>query len=271
MSRRNIEERISAGYRQKVGKAHVSRQDLVLADHEMIDKHNTTAKILVAYNPLHGEPSKMEIERFVWGNFDQKVTPVMETARIHTKRACIELVVEAMRSTQAFDTSKKMAPVIAGKKYVDSQNTVWEVRSSEDGTKYLVRKSDENIDEILNDRRKFVNAGATLPSFRGISKDAGYVNAQEGDTVEFYQGTQPLVGKVTSIGKDNTVKVSVGASSMTIPRQSILRVIEHSPSYKKQKMQGLYDYFEKFLGPELAKKLTDPGDNAAEGKNPTNR
>lgn len=271
MSHRNVGARISAKYQQKLGKSHLNRLDLTLADHKMLDKDNTTARILVAYNPLHGEPSKSDIQRFVWSTFEAKVNPILTTARIHTSKNVVDLVVEPVRRTLAYAESKKMASVIPGKKYVDSDKGIWEVRSSEDGqTKFLVRKSEDNIDELLAERRKYVNAGAHLPTFRSLEKSAGYVNAQEGDTVEFYQGTTPMQGKVVSLGKDNKVKVSTGKVTLEIPRQAIMRVIEHSAAFKANKMKMLYEYFEKIMGPEMAKKLTQNGDNAAEGTGFTN-
>jgi hypothetical protein len=271
MSRRNIENRISANYRQKLGMATQKRLDLTLVDHELVNKEGSAAKILIAFDGLLGRPSKDDIHRFVWASFDQKLMPIMDSARIHEGHAAIEMVVEAMRQHQAMEASKAMAPIVPGKKFVDTKSVVWETRAAEDGTKYLVRKSDENIDEILSERRKYVNAGATHVSFRKLQKSAGYANAQEGDTVEFYQGTTPMQGKLVSIGKDQICTISTGKVTVKIPRQAILRVIQHSSSYTNNKMKDLKNFYTQYLGPELAQKLTDPGDNSAEGSGSTNK
>lgn len=271
MSRRMIEERISSKYRQKLGKVVQNRLDLTLADYEMLDKDKTSARILIAYNSMHGEPKKSDVERFVWSQFDQKLSPMMETAKVYPKQNVVDVVVEATTEHKTFDNKAKMAAIVPNKRYVDREGVVWTVNATEDGTKFLVRKSEENIEEILTERRKYVNAAASLPSLRKLHKEAGYVNAQEGDLVEFYQGTQLMKGKISSIGKDGKVKVNVSGTTITIARPAILRVLEHSAAYKREKMNMLKNYFEKYLGPELASKLVGPGDNAAEGENPTNR
>lgn len=252
-----IANKIGAKYRQKLGMTHVPRLDLAFTDHEIIDKDAGTARILVAFNPLHGEPTSEMVERFIWSTFEQKVMPKMNTARIYDKDHAVEVLVERSAPTIPFEEVKKrkMAVLIPGKTYVDKE-AIWEVRATEDGTKYLVRKSDDNLDEILEERRKYTHASMRTARFSKLHT-AGYATTQVGDTVEFYQGTKSMQGKVQALNKDNTVDISAGGTSFKVQRNAIARIVQHSEAYLNERKRMQYDFYAKYLGPELAEKLTN--------------
>jgi preprotein translocase subunit YajC len=252
-----IQNKIAAKYQRKLGKANVSRADLAFVDHEIVDAH--TARVLIAYSPLRGEPTSDVIEKFVWATFEQAVIPRMDTARIFDKNHCVEVLVEKMSETIPFDETKKrkMASVIPNKTYSD-KGTIWEVRATEDGTKYLVKRTEDNLDEILAERRKFANAVQRTARFSQL-KSGSYSTVQVGDTVEFYSGTKLLQGKVSTMGKDNSVEVTSGGTTFKIQRQAISRVVQHSEAYLRERARMQKEFYQKFLGPELAEKLTSLG------------
>lgn len=254
-----IGNRIADKYQRKIGKTLVSRHDLAFTDHEIVDKASGTARLLIAFSPLRGEPTAEEVEKFIWAEFEQQVMPKMDTARIYDRDHVIEVLVERMTATMPITEAKnrKMAVLIPGKTYVDSQKAIWEVRAAEDGTKYLVRKSDDNLDEILEERRRYTNASRSA-RFAKLHT-AGYATAQVGDTVEFYSGTKLLQGKILSLGKDNSAQISAGGTSFKVSRHAITRVVQHAESYLAERKRMQLDFYQKFLGPELADKIVNLG------------
>lgn len=252
-------QRISAKFQQKLGKLSAQRPDLKFCDHT--DMGNGVARVLLAWDVLRGEPTVRDVEGFIWTTFGGKMAPKMGTARIHGKEKCIEMLVEALRDTLPMDAAvqRKMAVLIPGKTYVDKDRTTWEVRQAEDGTPYLVRKSEEDIDSILMERRKHAAASASLPKFRKLAKTAGYATAQPGDTVEFYHGTDRLQGQLKTVSKDNKATVSAGGTTFTIDRQAITRVVQHSEAYLNERKNRMNEYYRNVLGPELADKLLNLG------------
>ena len=261
MSREINIARASERYRQRVGNAHIGRQDLILCDRAMLGEERQRARVLVAYNALNGEPTAEQIKAFVWASFDGKVAPLIDTARLHPTDHCVDLMVELLRPTAALDETKKMTQIIKGAAYADNEGKVWDVRTAEDGTKYLARRSDDDLDAILAERVKYLNRTATMPQLHSL-KAAGYATASPGDTVEFYRGTSLAQGKITALNNDNTVSVSADGALLKIPRESIIRVVQHSEAFEREKRQNLKGYFSKYLGDEMAQRLVDLPENA---------
>jgi|MudIll2142460700_1097286.scaffolds.fasta_scaffold00049_6 ribosomal protein L27 len=255
MSREQEAARAAQRYRERIGAAHIGRQDLVMCDKVALGE-GQQARILVAYNALNGEPTAEQIKSFVWASFGGKVAPLIDTARLHKHDQCVDMLVELLRPTAALDESKKMTQVIKDASFVDPEGKIWDVRTADDGTKYLARRSDDDLDAILAERMKFLNRTATLPKLHTL-KEAGYATASPGDTVEFYRGTALARGKITAMGNDNTVTVDVGGTVVKIPRESIHRVVQHSEVFEREKRQSLQSYFSKYLGDELASKLVN--------------
>lgn len=256
MSRENSAARAAERYRQRIGNGHIGRQDLVLCDKLLLGDDQQRARILVAYNALNGEPTAEQIKGFVWASFEGKVAPVIDTARLHKADQCVDLMVELLRPTAALDETKKMTQILKDAAYADSEGKVWDVRTADDGTKYLARRSDDDLDGILAERLKYLNRTATFPKLHTL-KEAGYATASPGDTVEFYRGTALTQGKVTALNNDNTVTVSADGASLKIPREAIHRVVQHSEAFEREKRQNLKGYFSKYLGEELADKLVN--------------
>lgn len=255
MSREISAARASEKYRQRIGNSHIGRQDLVMCDKALLGE-DQRARILVAYNALNGEPTAEQIKAFVWASFDGKVAPLIHTARLHQHDQCVDLLVELLRPTAALDETQKMTQIIKGAAYADAEGKVWDVRTADDGTKYIARRSDEDLDAILAERLRYLNRTATLPKLHSL-KQAGYATASPGDTVEFYRGTTLTQGKVTTLNADNTVTVNADGASLKIPREAIHRVVQHSEAFEREKRQNLKGYFSKYLGDELADKLVN--------------
>lgn len=254
-----IANRIASKYQMRMGKTSVARQDLNFTDYKVVDKRAGTARLLINFSNLRGDPTSEDVERFVWATFGQKLMPKMNTARIYDKQHAVEVLVERTRETAPLDEVKKrkMAAVVPGKSYSE-KGQIWEVRTAEDGTKFLVRKIEDDLEEILAERSKWVNRAAGVARFATL-KTGGYATVQVGDVVEFYSGTKLLQGKVNSIGKDNKVSITAGGTTFQIQKEAISRVVQHSEAYLNERKRMQKDFYTKFLGPELAQKLVDLG------------
>jgi len=111
---------------------------------------------------------------------------------------------------------------------------------------------DENIAEIVQARME--RASRKHATFTQVRQAAPMLAT--GDTVRFYDGTMPMVGKVSSISGDK-VSISAGGKSYAVTKESVFNVVERASAAVSDDQSNLEDYFARAFGnSEYASKLT---------------
>jgi hypothetical protein len=201
-----------------------SRQDLRLADYEV--KSGDTARLLLQYDRINGQPSLSDVDSHVFSVYGGKLCPVLGSVRTYPDRDALEVTVEQIAERRAADGLSSYVRV-AGNVYTDpeTQEQVWELRKTDAGQQYLVRKAEESIEQILQERNRLLGRGLGVTRFAELaaSRTAGWVQAMEGDVVEFTADGQQLVGVVKTID-DKMATIGVGPKDYTIARQLIGRI-----------------------------------------------
>tara|TARA_R100001079_G_scaffold111018_1_gene88944 strand:- start:3834 stop:4571 length:738 start_codon:yes stop_codon:yes gene_type:complete len=222
---------------------------MYLADVQPIDA--TQCKILVGYDShVAGEPRLSQIERFVESRWNNAVVAQATTARNHDGAEAVSILVTANVPTRNVADATVMRRITAGT-YMDNQTGhVWVV--ADNGTnKYLMRRPEKPIEEIVGAPERVSRKQARFEDLRTASAMVG-----EGDTVRFWDGSMPMVGKVTSSAADS-LSVSANGRSYKISPEAVFNVVERSESRLSGEQSTLEDYYARAFGSEdFARKFT---------------
>jgi hypothetical protein len=149
---------------------------------------------------------------------------------------------------------------ITGNAYMDdSTASIWQVY--DDGTqKFLIRRADKGIEEVVGSPERISRKQAR---FDEIKTAAAMLTI--GDTVRFWDGTLPVIGKVTSLSTDD-VGISVNGKSHKVPREAVFNIVERSEGQLSSEKGTLRDYYARAFGnQEFADRLTSKLNQQAEG------
>jgi len=226
------------------------RSDMQIVDMREIDP--LKCNVLVAFERHMGEPPTLsQLERFVATTFHRKVVAQTQTAQLHEADSAISVCLTMNVDTRPVTDATVMRRMTASSYFDDTTGHIWQV--VDNGVqKHLIRRTDENIADIVSSRME-----------RGSRKSASFARVRQaapmlsdGDTVRFYDGTMPMVGKVTSI-RDTEVTISANSRSYTVPKESVFNVVERSPSAVGDDKSLLEDYWSRAVGnPDWARKFT---------------
>lgn len=227
------------------------RSDMQIVDIRPID--SMKANVLIAYETQVGTPPTLsQLERFVSATFDKRIIAHTETAQIHEADSAISVCLSLNLDTRPVTDATVMRRVATNGYFDEATGHVWQV--VDNGTqKHLIRRTDDNIAEIIQARME--RKSRKSATFAQVRQAAPMLS--EGDTVRFFDGVLPVVGKITSISDDN-VSVSANGKSFSVARESVFNVVERAPSAVSGDKSTLEDYFSRAYGnPEYARKLVN--------------
>jgi len=235
----SIKDRLYSRLEEKMGEKLGYRGDLYMADHATINKN--TAKLLLGYNTTLGQPVISDISKFIVNNFEGRVSPRLETARIHTKEGAISLVISKVRPTRPIEDKSKMV-AIAATLFLDQKlGDKWEVAKNGDKI-YLARIDSDNIGDIVAQRMQAMHIKASTLTFAELG--SGVANVSQGDTVRYFKNNTPFEGKVISVGPEKVTIKTNGTASAVDPA-AIYEVVKVGPAGKKGASEILREYYSK--------------------------
>lgn len=226
------------------------RSDMQIVDIREIDA--LKCNVLVAFERHVGEtPTLSQLERFVAATFHNKVVAQTQTAKVHEADCAISVCLTMNTDTRPVTDATVMRRIAGNGYFDDSTGHIWQV--VDNGTqKHLIRRTDENIADIVQARIE--RASRKHATFARVRQAAPLL--ADGDTVRFYDGTMPLVGKITSL-RDSDVTVSANGKSFSVPRESVFNVVERSTSAVSSDKSLMEDYWARAVGnPDFARQLT---------------
>ncbi len=227
------------------------RTDIAIDDIKVHSPH--AASLLLSYNPAIGEINGEQLAAYFHKTFENKVAPVLATARQHKGVPAISIVAEIVATKRPIEDSKKMLS-IASAQFIDTKmDETYEVKEIR-GKKFLSKVMSDNISDIVAERTKRMAVTASAP-IRFEQVEAGVALIDKGDKIRyFYLGTVKL-GEVTSVGKKISVKSSDGETN-TIAKEAVLEMIAKSPeAIKKSKASDLAFYTKMYGDEDFAKQL----------------
>jgi len=226
------------------------RSDMQIVDMREIDA--LKCNVLVAYETHVGTPPTLgQLERFVAATFSGKVIAQTQTAQLHESDGAISVCLTMNCDTRPVTDATVMRRVAVNGYFDESTGHVWQV--VDNGTaKHLIRRTDENISDIVQARME--RASRKHATFARVRQAAPMVTS--GDTVRFYDGTVPMIGKITSLSDDKAT-VSANGKSYSVGREAIFNVVERSSSAVSEDQSFMEDYWARAVGnADFARKLT---------------
>lgn len=227
------------------------RSDMQIVDMREIDA--LKCNVLIGYDPLMGNaPTLSQLERFVASTFKNKVVAQTQTAMTYEADSALSVCLTMNCDTRPVTDATVMRRIAVNGYFDESTGHVWQV--VDNGTaKHLIRRTDENITDIVQARLE--RASRKHATFSRLRQAAPLLT--NGDTVRFYDGTVPVVGKITSLSDDKAT-VSANGKSYSVSREAIFNVVERADSAVSGDKSNMEDYWTRAIGnADWARKLTN--------------
>ena len=258
------------------------RIDLFIADTR--PRNKAAADILVGYSIERGAPERSEVIAFVRKEYGGKVDVLdgstMDHGRVNTNNGAVHCIAEAITDRRPIDqykvdpksyrniTAMKLDDTgpIAGTAFQHVRTAeVWDIEDDDSGGRMMVRRVEEDIDQILQARAQTV--GIKVASSLRLDKmniTAGAHMLDIGDRVTYYmKGTQCSGTVATTSRRGGRMHVSVrcdkDGSVNVLDEGEIVSVIQKNPAINDSREEKNTAFWEKVYptSPEFARRLTD--------------
>lgn len=199
-------------------------------------------------------PEVTDVRNFVVKAFKGSIYPVNNSIRFYDfgKSKGFSVVVERNRVTKKAEAALNMT-CLAKTMFLDTElNQIWQMQENSDGTKYLVRSEEEDLENIINRAKSRVVS--YVRASVNDTKVVGRRNYEVGDTVEFYDDSKLWEGEVKSL-INGQVKVKIGNETKVINSNQIIRIVDLSKGRAKNEDVAKLDFYTKAYGKEYALKL----------------
>lgn len=234
------------------------RVDLKMTDYTMLSPDE--AVILLQYNRSTGAPKRTQVAEWVTASWKGALRVLGESILHYRDQQLVTAKVRSTNLKMPMDERFLSRMLRVGSDYMDADEAIWEVREGQDG-KYLVRKTADNVETLLQERMDRMSLGSThhRPRLAHLVT-AGISDPDVGDHVEFLDTKDGMVrkyGKVTKVTKDKVTIDSKG-ESITTDRANLIAVTKQSPQSVSERQQMEEDFYAKYYfpgRPDLAKKL----------------
>lgn len=259
MSRDRIHTKLLERLGEKVEEQNLPpRSDMFVADVQAID--SMKCNLLVGYDAhVAGAPTLSQIERFVEGRWHGRVHAQSATARLHEGEEAVSILLTIHADTRPVTDATVMRRITGNAYMDDATASIWQVY--DDGTqKFLVRRADISIEEVVGSPERISRKQAR---FDEIKTAAAMLTT--GDTVRFWDGTMPMLGKVTSLSTDG-VGISANGKGYSVAREAVFNIVERSEGQLSSEKATLRDYYARAFGnQEFADRLTKQLNQQSEG------
>lgn len=234
-------ERIYSNLESKMSNQLGYRGDLYTADTKSINKN--AAKVLIGFNTSLGHPTLADLSKYVVKNFEGRVSPKLETARVYPDAGAVSVIIGKVRPTRSYSDRKQMIS-IASTLFLDEKlGDKWEVEKNGDKV-HLARVDDEDISEIVSQRTKRMQIKSSHLSFASVQEEKCFASVQPGDTVKFFKDNSIHEGVVLSIGAAK-VTIKKDKKNIVVDTPAIFEVTKVNSTLDQSKLRILRDYYEK--------------------------
>lgn len=258
---KNVTEQLN----QKLkAQATVKRSDITMVDYVPVDE--TTVKATFAYDTSEGVPAGDDISQYVV-NYLGNYKPIYATFRADKQSGVFSIAISAVTETRRYDDYKEMNVVVGNLYYVDADmGDLWEVTTSAEGQKYLVRKSNTDLTKVFNDRLSRIQAQSGNVNLNIYQNRASAslltpnINKLGvGDLISFFYNGAIAKGEIVNIANETiTVKPEGTNGPIDINVHAVVNLIQHNTSYEQNTDEYLKEYYTVAYGdPDYAKKVVE--------------
>jgi hypothetical protein len=204
------------------------------------------------------------VEAFVHRHFGGALRVQGETHRMHEHSAAVSLIASMWSERRAYADRRDMiqvGPIQFVERRADGhpkRDAVWEVTRDAEGQPYMKRRTAEDIEAIINERKRRLvgdNRGLCFASVR----TAGTLQVGLGDMVRFYADDQTLVGQVIGEQGGGNWEIQTATGKYRVSRQAVFGLVSRADKNGEVDKNRLKDYFSRAYGDDdYADDLVNP-------------
>lgn len=220
------------------------RVDLELADYRQVGDHDY--ELLVEYSRDRGAPAISQLDEWVTAELNGAMRMNLATVRDHSDLNAMRCHVRENFVPMPMQRSASMMK-LGGGLYLDQNQNQWEVQTAPNGESVLVRSSDVNVQDILEERISRQRSGRYARVSLAQVKTAGVANLEVGDTVLYGDpagGQLQQTGVLSKVGAND---VSIKGREGKLPRSYVVDVVDKNSSAKKKQQQQMIDFLSEYL------------------------
>jgi len=240
----DIGNKMAARLREKITdherNTRCGRVDLALADYRRVGAHDV--QVMVEYARDRGAPQPSQLCEWVTAEFNGGFRTNLATVRNHPELSAMTMHLSENRIPMPTSRCASMLK-LGGGQYIDKHQNQWSVEKAANGEDVLVRSSDVQIDDILEERINRQRSGRYARVHLGMVRTAGVADLEAGDTVLY---ADPAGGQLQKTG----VLTKVGPKSVTIKgmkgdldRSYVVDIVDKNAAAVKKEQKYLIDFF----------------------------
>jgi len=237
---------------------HLSRSDFCLADFKVIGHERAICSML--YDIQVGNPKKQEIVGWFEKNIPE-VTANVDSAKLYKKKGAFTVFVgmktETMPVTAAAENG--LTEIVAGLRFINQDmGEAWNVDKDMNGVPVLTKVVDEDMDLILQERKKRMATAKTILTTASVDQVVGNLtDVHPGDEVQVFYNDKQVKGKVTKVDPVlKTVQVDAEGENIMVSSYAVTKIysqkaVENANQSKQE------NYYKTLFGPDYGEKLTN--------------
>jgi hypothetical protein len=195
-----------------------------------------------------GVPSRSEVDTWVLHHFNGQVRPVLESLMMHPSKSLVCGHVILIPAIRPIIDTRAMVKT-ASDEFMDEARSVWNVRQTDKGERFLMKISKEDIDNLLLKFEKKTRSASVhhRPILAEVWKEM-QSNPEVGDKVSFSHQGSVLHGLVDRLYPDGSIKVVADGKEIKVERPKILEVKKVPRETSDESDTKLIDFFTKAYG-----------------------
>ncbi len=244
----------------------VGRADMYFAD--VMPVSASEAKLLIGYSPRNPVPTHEQVAAFVSAGTQRMVstgplTVQLETLTNHpinSVEAAVSVLVSSPRRIANLNAKDRMVVVSNTMFYDDNLKANWEIRSGDDGVKFLECTRKENVPELLN--TAIASQGILNKTVSFATPEVATTAALQcsvGDFVEFWAGDGLRRGDVTKVNGDE-LTIQGDDKPWNVPCGAVTKILRLNVKAQNAEEKRQLAMYTAIWGPEFAKQLVKPSE-----------
>ena len=227
-----------------VSRTRSGRSDLRLADYRMIDPH--VAQIAVEYLRDLGTPTPTQVTAWVTSAFNGHFRVNHATLRDHPEKAAVTMHLQENQVPMPAIRTANMIK-IGGGQFMDKQKNRWKIEKAPNGEDILVKTSDTNTEELLQELAKRHKEGRYAMVKLNDLRTAGVVNLDVGDTVLYSEPSGGILVKEGVVTNVKEKSVTIQGREGALDRSYVMDIVDKSATAKKQRSQEMVDFMTEYF------------------------
>jgi len=220
------------------------RIDLELTDYRQVGPNDF--EVLVEYSRDRGAPSVTQLNEWVTASFRGGFRMNLATVRNHPEVNAVRAHLHENHIPMPMSRSASMLK-IGGGRFLDRHENQWEVRQAPNGEDVLVRSSDVNVTDLLEERMSRQREGRYASAQLAQVKTAGVVDLEVGDTVLYGEPSGGQLQKTGVLDSVGTNDVKIRGREGKLPRSYVVDIVDKNSGAKAKQKSYLIDFFSEYL------------------------